>query len=70
MEGGKLQDAIELLKTNVRLFPESWNTYDSLGEAYAKAGQIALAIQNYEKSMQLNPKNETGRAALAKLRSK
>jgi predicted Zn-dependent protease len=33
MDGGKLQDAIELLKMNVRHFPESYNTYDSLGEA-------------------------------------
>jgi tetratricopeptide (TPR) repeat protein len=70
MEDGKLQEAIELLKTNVRLFPDSWNTYDSLGEAYAKAGDTALAIQNYEKSLQLNPKNELGKAALEKLRGK
>lgn len=70
MATAKLQDAIELLKMNVRLFPESYNTYDSLGEAYAKAGETALAIQNYEKSIQLNPKNELGKAALAKLRGK
>jgi TolA-binding protein len=70
MEDGKLQDAIELLKTNVRLFPESWNTYDSLGEAYAKAGETALAIQNYEKAIQLNPKHEHAKDALAKLRAK
>ena len=70
MESGRLQDAIELLTTNVRLFPESWNTYDSLGEAYAKVGDTALAIQNYEKSIQLNPKNEIGKAALSKLRGK
>ena len=70
MEGGKLKEAIELFKTNVQLFPQSWNTYDSLGEAYAKAGDTALAIQNYEKSVQMNPKNEAGKAALAKLRGK
>ena len=70
MESGKLQDAIELFKTNVRLYPESWNVYDSLGEAQAKAGDTALAIQNYEKSLQLNPKNEPGKAALVKLRGK
>jgi Tfp pilus assembly protein PilF len=55
---------------NVRLYPESWNVYDSLGEAQAKAGDTALAIQNYEKSLQLNPQNEPGKAALAKLRGK
>jgi tetratricopeptide (TPR) repeat protein len=68
LEAGKPQDALEVLKVNVRLSPQSWNAYDSLGEAYAAAGQKDLAIQNYEKSLELNPKNESGRAALAKLR--
>ena len=66
----KTQEAIDLFKINVRMFPESWNVYDSLGEAYVVAGQNDLAIQNYEKSLQLNPKNEAGRAALAKLKGK
>lgn len=70
MEAGRLKEAVELLKMNVQLYPESWNTYDSLGEAYAKAGESALAIQNYEKSLKLNPKNEQGKAALDKLRGK
>ena len=70
LEAGKPQDAIEVLKMNVRLYPKSWNAYDSLGEAYAAAGQKDLAIQNYEKSLELNPKNESGRAALAKLRQR
>ena len=66
----KTQEAVDLFKINVRMYPESWNTYDSLGEAYAVAGQNDLAIQNYEKSLQLNPKNEAGRAALAKLKGR
>jgi tetratricopeptide (TPR) repeat protein len=70
MEEGKLKEAIEVFKMNVQLYPDAWNTYDSLGEAFAKAGDTALAIQNYEKSIQLNPKNELGKAALAKLRGK
>jgi tetratricopeptide (TPR) repeat protein len=70
MEDGRLKEAIELFKQNVQLYPQSWNAYDSLGEAYMKAGDTALAIANYERSVQLNPKNETGIAALAKLRAK
>ena len=42
--------------------------YLRLGEAYVAAGQTELAIQNYEKSVSLNPKNEAGKAALKKLR--
>ena len=57
-----------MFKVNVHLYPQSWNAYDSLGEAYAAAGQKDLAIHNYERSLSLNPKNEAGTAALAKLR--
>jgi tetratricopeptide (TPR) repeat protein len=64
----KIKEAIEVFKLNVQLHPQSWNSYDSLGEAYAADGNKKLAIRNYEKSLELNPKNETGKAALAKLK--
>lgn len=64
----KLNEAIEILKLNVKLYPDSWNPYDSLGEAYALAGNKELAIQNYQKSLELNPKNEIGIIALKKLK--
>jgi tetratricopeptide (TPR) repeat protein len=66
----KVNGAIELFKLNVKMYPNSWNTYDSLGEAYALAGNKELAIENYEKSVQLNPKSESGPEALKKLRKK
>jgi cytochrome c-type biogenesis protein CcmH/NrfG len=40
-----------------------------LGEAYMKVGQKDLAIANYEKSLQLNPKNQNAVERLKKLRS-
>lgn len=48
--------AIEVFKLNVSLFPDSWNTYDSLGEAYLKSGHIIQASKNYKKSAALKPK--------------
>jgi cytochrome c-type biogenesis protein CcmH/NrfG len=42
--------------------------YDSLGEAYMKAGEKELAIQNYEKSLQLDPKNMNAVEMLKKLK--
>ena len=54
---GKTSDAIEVFKLNVREFPKSSNVYDSLGEAYAKAGNRELAIQNYQRSIELDPSN-------------
>ncbi len=53
----KINDAIEIFKINTMEFPESANTYDSLGEAYAIAGNKELAIKNYQKSFELNPQN-------------
>ena len=53
----KIKDAIEILKWNTALFPESANAYDSLGEAYLKNKNIELAIKNYEISIKLNPEN-------------
>jgi tetratricopeptide (TPR) repeat protein len=70
LQAGKTAEAVEMFRVNVRLYPQSWNAYDSLGEAHAAAGQTDLAIQNYERSLTLNPRNEAGRAALAKLRPK
>ena len=66
---GDTQGAIEVLKANVEAYPQSWNVYDSLGEAYMKAGQKALAIEYYEKSLKLNPQNRGGEAALEQLRA-
>jgi tetratricopeptide (TPR) repeat protein len=66
----KINDAIEVFKLNIKLHPDSWNTYDSMGEAYAIAGNKALAIENYETSIKMNSKNESGKTALAKLKNK
>lgn len=61
-------DSIRIFKLNVEEYPQNWNGYDSLGEAYVVAGQKELAIQNYEKSVELNPKNENGAAMLKRLK--
>jgi CubicO group peptidase (beta-lactamase class C family) len=67
MGKNKTGDAILLFAKNVALHPDSWNTYDSLGEAYMKNGDKERAIKNYQKSVELNPKNENGKTALKKL---
>lgn len=65
---GHEKDAITVFYRNVQEFPQSSNTYDSLGEAYAKVGEKDLAIANYEKSLELNPKNQNAAERLKKLR--
>ncbi len=58
LNAGKIKEAIEIFKLNARVHPESFNVYDSLGEAYVKNNEKDLAIENYKKSLKMNPKNE------------
>lgn len=53
----KSDEALAIFLFNTQLYPESWNAYDSLGEAYADAGQRDLAIENYRRSLAINPRN-------------
>jgi len=67
MQMKRVKDAIEIFKLNVEMFPQGFNTYDSLGEAYMANGDKQLAIQNYKKSVELNPKNTAAAEKLKKL---
>ena len=61
--------AIELFTLNTVNYPESFNVYDSLAEAYMVNGDKALAITNYEKSLELNPDNQNAVEQLETLRA-
>ena len=63
----KVKVAIRILQLNVEAYPQSGNVYDSLGEAYMDNGNKPLAIANYQKSLQLNPKNGGAVLMLKKL---
>src|SRR5450432_2899265 len=63
----KFKEAIRILQLNVEAYPKSSNVYDSLGEAYMDDGDKPLAIVNYQKSLDLNPKNHGAVLALQKL---
>jgi len=60
----RYKDAIEIFKLSVEAYPLSYNTYDSLAEAYMDNGDRDLSIKNYEKSLQLNPYNANGQRRL------
>jgi CubicO group peptidase (beta-lactamase class C family) len=64
----RVDEAVKAFKLNVQEYPKFWNCYDSLGEAYMVAGQKELAVQNYEKSIELNPDNKNGIEILKKLK--
>jgi Predicted membrane protein (DUF2306) len=66
----KFKEAIRVLQLNVEAYPQSSNVYDSLGEAYMDDGNQPLAIVNYQKSLELNPRNHGAVLALQKLNAR
>jgi len=50
--------ALSIFRLNVSLYPQSANTYDSLGEIQEIMGDTKSALVNYKKSLNLNPKNK------------
>jgi cytochrome c-type biogenesis protein CcmH/NrfG len=43
------------------------NVYDSVAEAYAVNGNRELAVKNYQRSLELDPKNTNAAQQLKKL---
>jgi Flp pilus assembly protein TadD len=62
-----MQEAIALFKLNAEMYPNSFNTYDSLAEAFMERGDREAAIQNYRKSLALNRNNRNAVSMLKKL---
>ncbi|WP_353072779.1 tetratricopeptide repeat protein [Tunturiibacter gelidoferens] len=67
MTDGHLPEAIDIFKLNVKNYPDSGNTYDSLGEAYMRSGQKQLAIESYNKSLEKDPSNSNATRKLKEL---
>jgi serine-type D-Ala-D-Ala carboxypeptidase/endopeptidase len=62
-----INTALALFKINVEMYPKSFKVYNSYGKALLKNGQQDLAIENYKKSVELNPRNMVGIQALEKM---
>ena len=68
LQNDDVKKAIEILKLNTMAYPNSGNVYDSLGEAYLKDGQRDLAIQNYRRALEINPRNTNAEQVLKELK--
>lgn len=65
----RYDEAIAVLTLNTEMYPDSWNTWDSLGEALFKSGMLDQALSSYEKSMKLNPDSASGPKAIAGIKA-
>jgi Flp pilus assembly protein TadD len=70
INSGNFKAAVGILKLNTILYPNSWNVFDSYGEALAKAGNKPEAIRMYRRSVELNPNNDNGKKAIEDLQRK
>ena len=70
LQAGQIADAVKVFEANVELYPDDANAYDSLGEGQMVAGNTKAAIENYRKSLAMDPKNENAKKMLLKLEGK
>jgi dienelactone hydrolase len=67
MRAGDVKSSVAILRLNAELHGDSWNAFDSLGEAYAQAGEKAMAVACFRKSLAINPGNTNAVAWLKQL---
>jgi tetratricopeptide (TPR) repeat protein len=61
LQQGKTDEAIEIFTENTKDHPESWNVWDSLGEAYGIKGDKNSAVNYYSKAYEMAPDNQKSR---------
>lgn len=67
LKSDKVKEATALLKLDTELFPNSFNAFDSYAEALLVAGDKTNAIENFKKSVRLNPGSQNGLKRLKEL---
>ena len=67
LNAGSIDAAIAVFTINTEEFPGSWNTWDSLAEAYTNAGDKEKAVSSYQKSLELNPQNRSATAKIQQI---
>jgi CubicO group peptidase (beta-lactamase class C family) len=68
LERGDTRTAIAVFQVNADQYPGSADVWDGLAEAYYKAGNRVEAINDYQRSIRLNPDNESSRRMLDQIK--
>jgi len=64
---GMIETAVQIFMMMVEKYPASANAYDSLGEAYMRSGDHDAAINNYRRSLELDPDNDNAVTMIEKI---
>ena len=65
----RIEEAIEVLKLNVKLFPENPGVFVSLANTFYSSDNKKDALIYYEKGLELNPDNEKLKATIQRLKN-
>lgn len=58
------KEALKIFKLNTELYPNEFNPWDSYGECLLILGNKEEGLEAYEKSLELNPKNENAKTII------
>ena len=61
MAQNKKDEALKVFKENTEKYPDNWNVYDSMGEAYNNYGQKGLAVKYYKTALAKAPDGQKSR---------
>jgi tetratricopeptide (TPR) repeat protein len=64
----KPDEALQIFILNTQLYPNAFNTFDSLGECFLKLNRKKEGIKAYKKSLELNPDNQNAKDVIAKVK--
>ena len=70
LQSGKGKLAQDIFKINTMLYPDSYNVYDSYGDACKANGDTKEAIASYRKALKLNHTSQETERKLAELENK
>jgi tetratricopeptide (TPR) repeat protein len=70
LNNSQFNKAIEILKINTYLYPNSSSTYDRLAKAYLKTKDTTNALLNYNKALSINPENRSSLRMLHNINKK
>ena len=67
LQDGEIDRARDIFERNTELYPDAFNTWDSLAEAWMRLGDREKAVRFYRRSLELNPDHENARLMLEQL---
>jgi len=59
LEAGNIKEALDTFQMNAKMFPNTWQVYNSLGNAFQAKGDLKKAIDYYEKMLGLDVPSES-----------